>query len=379
RQEADSLFNSLKPSKDTTISIFNVSKPNIVVIMLESWTASAINSISGINNLTPGFDALVNEGLLFDSTYSSGNRTEKGLVAILSGFPAQPVTSIITEPDKTARLPALSSDLKKAGYSTAFIYGGESEFANMKSYLLMKDIETILDKNNFKTDQLNSKWGAHDGFLFDKSIEWFSNARQPFFATVMTLSSHEPYEVPMETKFKGNDETSLFKNSLNYSDLCLAEFFRKAKQQPWYKNTVFVLVADHGHEIGVNDIHFFDPVNFRIPLMIIGGALKSEFAGKRIHKIASQTDIASTLLNQLGLSSAPYKFSQNLMNPYRVPYAHFQYSDGLGFTQASNELLFDNPSGGCFYRKKNVEADSAATLRLARAYQQVIMQEYLGK
>ncbi|MBC7425460.1 MAG: sulfatase-like hydrolase/transferase, partial [Bacteroidia bacterium] len=120
RQEAGSLFNSLKPSRDTTISIFNVSKPNIVVIMLESWTASAINSISGINNLTPGFDALVNEGLLFDSTYSSGNRTEKGLVAILSGFPAQPVTSIITEPDKTARLPALSSDLKKAGYSTAF-------------------------------------------------------------------------------------------------------------------------------------------------------------------------------------------------------------------------------------------------------------------
>jgi phosphoglycerol transferase MdoB-like AlkP superfamily enzyme len=154
--------------KQNSENILTTKHPNVVLVILESFTSDVVGSFGGEANVSPYLSKLANEGIAFDSIYASGDRTDKGLVALLSGFPSQAVRSIIHQPDKFEKLPSLAQSMINNGYQPFFIYGGESEFANFKSYLLASGIHQIIDKNNFETNQMNSKWGAHDGFLFDK-------------------------------------------------------------------------------------------------------------------------------------------------------------------------------------------------------------------
>ncbi len=178
--QADSVFHSLYTVESPEpVGILRVKNPNIVLVMLESFTADALQSMQG-ENLSPNLDRIAGEGILFEHIYASGDRTDKGLVAILSGFPSQPTASIITEPDKLSRLAYLPASLKKAGYHTAFIYGGESEFANMKAYLFQSGFEQVTDKTGFNAADMNSKWGAHDEVVFDRILATCNTAQQPF-------------------------------------------------------------------------------------------------------------------------------------------------------------------------------------------------------
>ena len=262
----DDLFSSRTGS---TENILKNNKPNIVVIVLESWTADIIKALGGEENVTPHFDELSKDGLLFTQMYGSGFRTEQGLISIFSGFPAQPNNSIITSPEKAERLPSLNTELSKQGYQSSFYYGGEVEFANMKSYLLNTNFKKIIDKNNFEKKQLNSKWGAHDEFVFKKQIDGLKAEKEPFFSVVLTLSTHEPFEVTMKTPFNGGEEQELFKKAAYYTDYCLFNYFNEAKKQPWYKKTLFILVADHGHRLPKNRNMDF-PEGRRITAMITG-------------------------------------------------------------------------------------------------------------
>ena len=267
KQKVDSLY---KCEADSSISILKTTKPNIVLIVLESYTSDVVEHFGGEVGVAPNLSRLAKEGISFKNIYASGDRTDKGLIAILSAFPSQAVRTIIQQPDKFEKLPSITKVLRGTGYNTSFYYGGESEFANFKSYLITAGVEKIIDKNSFDKSQMNSKWGAHDGFLFTKVLEEFKQKKSPFASVVLTLSSHEPFEIPVKSPYNGNDLPSQFRKAAHYTDQCLKDFFDKAKKEAWYKNTLFVLVADHGHRLPKEYNTAYELKKFRIPLVFFG-------------------------------------------------------------------------------------------------------------
>lgn len=350
-------------------------KPNVIFIIWESFTKKATEKLINGLEVTPRFNALKNEGIYFSNVYASGDRTEKGLPAILSGYPAQPTSSIITEPNKSSNLPVLSKDFGENGYSTAFYYGGETEFANLKSYLFEADFQKIVSKQDFDPKDWNSKWGAQDGAVYERFLAEHKKMSQPFFSTLLTLSSHEPFEVPIQTKFAGNDEESMFMNAMYYADESLGKFIDEAKKQPWWNNTIIVITADHGHRIPETAKKVDD---FKIPMLWLGGALDKK--GFEVSNVCSQIDIASSILRQVGMNTYSYNWSKNIFDLKTKPWAFFVFNNGFGFiqqnTKINKELIFDNVG------KKIIEQRGNITVKdqeLGKSLMQRMFQDYLDK
>ena len=337
--EADSLVNALAPKKDEfSRHIAADSATNVLLIIWESLTAKVVAPLGGLPGVTPKFEQLTKEGLLFTNYYASGDRSDKGLIAILSGYPAQPTTSIIKFPKKTISLPSLPKTFNENNYHTSFYYGGETEFANMKSYLLQQGFGRIVDKHDFSSDEMNSKWGAHDHVVLNRLLTDLDKEKMPFFSTIFTLSSHEPYEVPVPTVIPGEDSEHQFLNAHHYTDKSLDDFINQAKKSAWWNNTLVIIVADHGHPLPRLDGSRIS--EFQIPMLWLGGALTKK--GIRFDGAASQTDLVATLLSQLGIDHQEYKFSNDILNPFRTPFAYFSFNNGFGFIKEKRGLVFDN-------------------------------------
>jgi phosphoglycerol transferase MdoB-like AlkP superfamily enzyme len=357
---------------DSTASILAEPRPNVLFIILESFTAKLVGSVGGEPGVTPTLDSLARTGVLFNRIYASGDRSQKGLVSLLSGYPNQPTTSIIKFPRKTERLPHLCRSLAAAGYHSHYYYGGELAFANMKSYLRTAGYEKFTERDDFRATEQNSKWGAHDHVLFNRLLGDLKQQAQPFFVTAFTLSSHEPFEVPMKPRFPGTSETALFRNSVYYTDYALGAFLREAKKQPWYAHTLLVLVADHGHMLpGIWNTDW--PTKFHIPLVLAGGALRPEARGKVVSTIGSQTDVAATLLRQLHLPARQFEWSRDLLAANARPFAFYCYTDGFGVVSPAGYLSFDNVS------RKVTNGDPAvpdSQLRLGQAMEQLSLADF---
>jgi phosphoglycerol transferase MdoB-like AlkP superfamily enzyme len=375
-QEASESFDrQLEEKKDST-ALFNTQKPNIMIVMLESFSANASDFFTGKNQCTPHLDDIASQSLSFMKCYSSGDRTEKGLVSILSGYPAQPSSSIIVFPDKMNKLPSLSRSLKPIGYNNLFIYGGDSEFASMKAYLTVHQFDKIVDNKNFEAEELTSKWGAHDEHLYKRAIGELRNAKPPFLATIMSVSSHEPFDVPYKSTKIKKDEWYAFKNSIEYADQCLYQFLEDCKKENWYKHTVIVLVADHGHDIGLEDVHYFGPEKYHIPLIITGGALNTAYQGKKMDNYVSQTVIPSLLLGQLGLPTSAFKWQTGAFNTNG--FAQYHFGNGIGRISHEKQCIFDNENANCYYYK-GLATDSLDFIYQAKAFQQILVKDFLTK
>ena len=320
---------------------------------------------------------LVSKGILFENIYAASGRTDKGVVATLSAFPSQAIRSIMKQNDKQERLPAISQELIDNGYSSSFYYGGESEFFNMKSYVLSHGYEKMVDQHSFDKKDMNSKWGTYDDKVFSKNLNELDNAKQPFFSTILTLTNHEPFELPSEPHFKGDDVDSKFRSTTFYTDSCLGAYLHEAKQKSWYKNTLFVIIADHGHRIPGN-LAEHDPDRYRIPLLFFGDVIKQEFKGSRINKIGNQTDLAATLLNQLKIDPKRYVWSKDLLNPGTAEFAFFNWDNGFGFANKEQIISFDNIGKNIILRKNplNQQADNVLSGK-GKAYMQEVFRQYL--
>ena len=360
---------------DSSASILTEARPNVLFIILESFTAKLVGSVGGERGVTPTLDSLARTGVLFDHIYAAGDRSQKGLVALLSGYPNQPTTSIIKFPRKNEHLPHLCRSLALAGYHSHYYYGGELAFANMKSYLQTAGYDQFTERSDFATADQNSKWGAHDGALFNRLLGDLRQQPQPFFVTAFTLSSHEPFEVPMAPKFPGTDEAALFRNSVHYTDYTLGQFLREAKRQPWYTHTLLILVADHGHQQPGNSVNQ-DPAKFHIPLLLAGGALRLEARGRIVRTIGSQTDVAATLLLQLRLPATAFHWSRNLLAAHPVPFAYYCYNNGFGAVSPAGVVTFDNVSRQVWDRDQAVPNTQ---LQLGKAMEQVSLEDFTRK
>jgi len=359
--------------EEAGLSILNTKRPNVVLIIMESHTGNVVESLGGEPGISNSIEQLKKDGIFFDQIYSSAGRTDKGVVSVLSAFPAQASRSIMKENSKQARLPALSQTFIKYGYTTPFFYGGESRFANMKSYLLSHDIRKIIDKSSFDKKYLNSSWGAFDGPVYQRMGQELAGERQPFFATMLTLTNHEPFGLPVPPRFKGGSTEDKFRSTAFYADSCLGAFVDYAKTQPWYKNTLFIVVADHGHFLPRTDLEIFDPQRYRIPLLFFGPAVKKEFKGQTMHHVGGQTDIAHTLLTQLGMDASPFFWSKDLLNPFTKQFAFFNWDHGFSFITPKDTVAFDAVGnqviGGNKVNSENPELIAGKSF-MQEAYQQ---------
>lgn len=346
-------------------------KTNILVIIWESFTEKAIHITEKDVEVTPSFNRLKEEGIYFSNVYASGDRTNKGVPAILSGYPAMPNTTIIHSPAKSTKLTVLSQLFSKIGYSTPFFYGGEPEFANIKSYLLHGGFDPIVGRNDFSSKDMNSKWGAHDGVVAERVLKDLNAIRKPFFATWLTLSSHEPFETPVEVAIPGQDVTSQFLNSLHYTDQCIGRFIEQCKLQPWWNNTVVIITGDHGHRLPETADKADE---FRIPMLWLGGALNTK--GIVIDKVISQIDIAATLSTQAGLSSQGFTFSRNAADSLYKPWAFFTFNNGFGFVDSAGHTVFDNVGKRPIYQSS---ATGKNQTEAGKALQQFTYEDFIKK
>lgn len=336
-EDAWDVTNKLLPqdrwSTTNTQSIFTNSRPNIVLVILESFSSNATHAM-------PNLMRLVKEGIYFSNAYSSSYRTDRGIVAVMSAFPGQPTSSLMTVPAKSMHLPQIGKSLTEAGYTLHFYYGGDEDFTNMRSYLIDGGFEKRVSDKDFSVQERWSKWGAPDHILFEKAtheiVQRYNNQQEEhYFDVILTLSSHEPFDVPTTDKF-GN----LYLNSVAYTDSCLGVFVDSLKQSKQWENTIVILSSDHGYPYP-NGITSDNPLRYRIPMAIIGGAVG---AAQEITRLCSQVDLIPTVLFEMGLDVSLYKFSKNMLDTVQTEYAFYAFNDGFALLMPEDTIVVDAKS-----------------------------------
>ncbi len=379
-QKANTICAKLFPKSDSISYILKTERPNIVFILLESWTADVIDSLTegGAFGVTPNMNQLKREGILFVNAYASGYRTDQGLVSLLSGFPAQPNQSIISTPEKASQLPSIIKDLKNEKYTSSFFYGGDISFANMKTYLVNSGCEYTTTISDFAREQLSEKWGAYDEYVLNKQAHYLATQKQPFVSCLLTLSSHLPFDVPKQSQFTGKSMSDKFKNAVHYSDYSLGEYFKKIKNTDWYKNTLFVLCADHGHSLP-QERSMDTPESRRITMLLLGGALKDTLKGTKYYKVVNQHDLAKTMLEQLKLNTSDYSWSNNIFAKNYPSFAYYSNENVVGWVNPRLATAFSFGRNDIEYRSKNLDMEVAKQASdTARAYLQKLYQTYLN-
>jgi phosphoglycerol transferase MdoB-like AlkP superfamily enzyme len=376
--EATAVADSLLASGTTpSVRLLKILRPNVMIIVWESFTAKVVERLGGVPGTTPNIDSLTHQGVLFDRFYATGDRSPEGLTGVIAGYPAQPTTEIIQHPRKSATLPGLPHDLARVGYRSTFYYGGDPEFTNFKSFILQAGFDSLVSKSAFAARDRHSSWGADDHVVLGRALADIGRMPRPFFVTLFTLSSHEPFTVPMETVIPGTDERSRFLNAHAYTDRSIGAFIRQARQQPWWDSTLIIILADHGHRLPVLDS--LQPSRrwetFAIPMLWLGGALAVH--DTVITAMGVQTDLPRTLLDQMGLDASAYRWSRDLLASGTRSWAWATFSDGfIWVNQAGGALAWDNVG-------KQLIASSGPTgpadIRSGEALLQALTTDYLKR
>lgn len=326
--------------KNDIDSVLTTTKPNILLILWESLPAKIVGSLGGEPTVTPNLNRLSKEGLLFTNFYANGDRTDKGIPAILSGYYPQPIKRIMRMPNKTRSLPMLPKEMEQLGYKTSFYYGGDLNFGNMTTYLRNAGITDIVDGSFFDKKDWNSKWGAYDDVFMKRLADGLSTKQnEPFFKIALTLTSHEPYEIKGEYKFGKDTHDNKFRSAHHYTDQVIGDFIDFAKKQEWYKNTLIVIMSDHGHSSPEHKGPYFSPKKFRIPMLWLGGAINNNL--KEINIFSSQVDFSYTLLDLLNGNNKEFVFGKNIFNTNDEQYAHYIFNKGYGTLNKNGVYLFD--------------------------------------
>lgn len=364
---------------------------NLVFIIMESHTAQVVESLGGEKGVSPTLERLISQGILFSNCYGSGYRTDQGIVSVLAGYPAQPDQSIVLLEDKAIKLHSVAKKLKSKGYATAFLYGGELTFANLGAWLANQRFDKIFSEKDFSRAEITQRWGVDDKILLQRTLSEINLLPQPFFATAMTLSLHPPYDVPYQSQWQGSSDREKFLNSAAFADYAIGEFFKSAEQQPWYNNTLFVLVADHGSSLP-SEAGLDNPVSRHTPLIIFGQPLAEKWEGKKLGLFCNHHDIPATVLAMMGIENIgdDFPWSRDLwfwdafLNAYKSPQTD-QFYNGFAYFTNENGLGWVNGQGKGFYyfgekRWKFWEGQLDSMRQVeARAYLQSVYEDFLSK
>lgn len=339
-------------------TLFTTTRPNIITIILEGMGSPLIECLGGVKGITPNFDRIANEGILFTNCHANSYRTDRGIICSLSGYPSFPKTSVMKSPVKSRTLPSIASSLGNAGYHNAFLYGGDINFTNMKSYLYATGYsELIADADFTRQQQETHLWGVTDHITFDSLFTMVQNRpQQPWHITYLTLSSHEPWAVPYNRI--PDDKIA---NAFAYTDSCLGNFIDRLKETTLWENTIVVCLPDHTLARYPERVEGKESTYNKIPILITGGAIRE---AKQIPLICNQSDLPATLLAQLRLPVDKFEFSRNILSPsYSTPFACHTFNNGISIIDTTGYTVFDLDS---YNVTKEIPADDTE-LRLNRA------------
>ena len=357
----EEIFGGLYPKDEAiTDTLLNNTRPDVITIVLEGMSGVFIEELGGMKEITPNFGKLAQEGVLFTNCHANSFRTDRGLIAILSGYPSFPKTSVMKATTKSQQLPSLASSLAKAGYSNTFIYGGDINFTNMKGYFYSTGYgRTIADKDFTSQERSGHRWGAGDDVTFKRLYDIImEQEKSPWHITYLTLSSHEPWTVPYN-RIK-DDEIA---NSFAFTDEELGKFVARLKESGRWDNTLIICISDHTLARYPKDSKQTDWNRNHIPLLLTGGAVKES---RRIDKLCNQTDLVATILAQMQLPADEFIFSRNILSPgYDYPFAYHCFNNGFTFIDSTGITIYDldshkathsEPAGGAVERLKRGQA-----------------------
>lgn len=374
-KEADKIFATMTSTSDENTypllneATFKKGTPDILIVIMESFASDIMPSMGSYKDVAVCLDSIAQQSILFTRFYANSFRTDRGMVSILSGYPAQPTTSIMRYPRKTSQLPSIARNLAKyKNYKTTYYYGGDADFCNMRSYLVSQGYQHIISDANFPIEDKLSKWGVPDHIVaarMMKDIKAQQNEKRPMLRILQTSSSHEPFEVPYH---RLKDKRL---NAFAYTDSVMGAIVREYRNLPRWKNTLIVFVPDHvgGYKENLND---HDRSRYQIPLILAGGAISRPM---KVGIIGSQHDIAATLLGQLGVEHREFTFSKNMMSDATPKFAFFAVNDAFGIVSEENSLIYDNRAKRIVYDK----GEKGFNLKRGQAYLQKLYDDLAKK
>jgi phosphoglycerol transferase MdoB-like AlkP superfamily enzyme len=375
KEESVRLFNQFMKndsvvSRPQLIKLNPEKQPNVILVILESFSNKVIASLGGLHGIAPNLDSLCTKSTVFTNFYSTGNRSDRGISAVMGGYPSLLSTSIMVYPEKARSLTLLPEYFNRHKYNTSFYYGGDINFYNLKTFMLQSKCGKITTKSDFpaKLGRM-TKWGVPDGYIFERALDDLKSEKEPFMKTIYTVSSHPPYDVPF-SRIKGNSNEEKYLNSVAYTDSCLGAFIDKFRKSPLWTNTLLIVTADHGTlPPGPTDIT--ETASYRIPLIWSGGVVDSL---QRIETITQQNDFGTSLVHQLGWKTDSSRFSKDFFTSH--PYAFYALDSGWGYVTPKGEYYFDQSIRDFARKPTQTTSDD---LQFPKAYMQVLHDDFIGR
>jgi len=361
------MHNVMKNSQkdiSTYIKPKNNQPVNVILIVLESFSNKVVESLGGVSGVTPNFEKLIQEGILFKNFYAVGNRSDKGLGALLAAYPAfVGPYSILHFPEKMENLDFLSQYFSRNNYKTYFYYAGETEFYNTKTLALSSKYDHIFSVKDFPASARKQKWGVPDDIFYNRILEDVKSFDSPFFLVTYNISLHLPFDIP------GISERN-YGAAASYSDQCLYDFITQLKNRDFYNNTLIIITSDHG-TLQFSSTTLQNPLTYHIPMLWIGGVIDTAFVNETM---GMQTDLTETLVQQLGWKPNTNLFSKNLFG--NKSYAFYFNTEGFGFL--SPEFAYYNDTElntiDYFYGDNNQKRDSL--MRFSESFVQYLHQDF---
>ena len=301
------------PPAEKTLAI-----KNVVVILMESFAGHSVGALGASGNVTPYFDKLAKEGLLFDRFFSNGTHTHQGMFATMACFPNLPSFEYLMRmPEGSHQFSGLPQQLSARGYDDLYVYNGNFQWDNQSGFFSNQGMRNFIGREDFVDPVfIDPTWGVSDQDMFDRAAVELAkkDPSKPFYALLQSLSNHTPYALPEQLPVapvtdRGSNNQHL--TAMRYSDWALGQFFEKAKKSPYYKDTLFVIVGDHGFG-SPEQLTEMDLFRFNVPLLLIGPGVREKF-GERRDTVGTQIDVVPTIMGRLGGASRQQCWGRDLL------------------------------------------------------------------
>lgn len=326
------LYDTLSVSPDT---LLNTQRPNIVLVMLES-AGGQFTKIGGRDYIMPHFNRMTDEGIYFSRCYANSYRTDRATVSIFGGHLSFPTLSLQKVPAKNQSLPGIAKALTRVGYDTHYYYGGDINFTKKRSYLINSGFDRFTWEKDFSLkEQKTARWGVCDSIVFDRILAeiktWAPDSKKPHLIGYNTLSSHEPWDVPIQVL------DDCVENAFHYLDRCINHFITELRKTPQWDNTLVIFIPDHG--VGHYGLDESSELKIHIPILWMGGAVRQP---RVVDAVCNQSDQIATLLGQMGVPHGEFVFSRDVLSQtYTKPFAYHTFNNGFSLVDSTRFVVYD--------------------------------------
>ena len=332
-EDCSDLFKGLypEPADDIQDTLLTLRRPDIMVVFLEGFGSRFIEELGGLPDVAPGWSRLIPEGIFWENYYSNSFRTDRGSVSAFSGWLSYPDLGLMKQKEFHSSISSLARSFAREGYETSYLYGGAMTNMGKREYLEDMGFANLYDDTAFTDEQKSGCWGVNDSTVLQKACELVSEwDGGHHFLVAQMLSSHEPWDVPYH---RLEDEKL---NAFAYTDYSIACMMDSLKQLPQWDSLLVIVIPDHGF---LYKQSYKDPGFFHAPMLWTGGAIREP---RKMEVLMNQSDIAATLLSQMGIRHDDYPWSRNVLSrTYTYPFVYCNYPAGVLFADSTGTSIYD--------------------------------------